>query len=77
MSEWLETGIHQVNGLLSKDEDFQNLLEQLNTAQIESQAVMETLPPEEQLKIENYVALCEEVEYQKTITAYYCGKRNG
>lgn len=77
MKEWLETGMHQVNALLSKDADFQELLERLTVAQIHYQNVVEKLLPEEQETIEDYIALCEEVEYQKTLTAYYCGKRNG
>ena len=77
MKEWLDTGMHQVKGLLSKDADFQGLLNQLTMAQNEYQTVVGKLPPAEQKIIENYIALCEEAEYQKTLTAYYCGKRNG
>ena len=77
MKEWLETGIHQVNALLDKDGDFQELLEQLAVARVNYQAVVNKLSPEEQQCIDRYIALCEEVEYQKTLTAYYCGKRNG
>ena len=77
MKEWIEVGIHQVNGLLSKDADFQALLERLTEVQLEYQAVVDKLPPENTQIIENYIALCEEIEYQKTLTAYYCGKRNG
>ena len=69
MKEWLQTGMNQVNGLLSKDQDFQNLMQRLD--------IVSKLSPEEQLMIEDYIALCEEIEYQKTFTAYYCGKRNG
>ena len=77
MREWLETGIHQVNGSLSKDADFQELSQRLIMAQADYQAVIDKLSPEEQLKVEHYIAICEEIEYQKTLTAYYCGKRNG
>jgi len=77
MKEWLEIGIHQVNGLLAQDAEFQNLLEGLAVAQRDYQSVINRLSPEERQSIENYIALCEETEYQKTLTAYYCGKRNG
>lgn len=77
MREWLETGIHQVNGLLSKDAEFQNLLERLIVAQADYQTVISKLSSEERQSVENYIALCEEMEYQQTLTAYYCGKRNG
>lgn len=77
MSEWQETGMHQVNALLSKDADFQGLSKQLTVAQEHYQTAVGKLPPEERKFIEDYITLCEEVEYQKTLTAYYCGKRNG
>ena len=77
MKEWLETGIHQVNGLLSKDGEFQELSQRLIVAQAGYQTVIDRLAPKERQYIENYIALCEETEYQKTLTAYYCGKRNG
>jgi hypothetical protein len=77
MRECLETGIHQVNALLGSDTDFQSLTEQLDTAYEHYSAVVEKLPPEDQDIIEDYIALCSELEYQKTYTAYYCGRRNG
>ena len=77
MREWLETGTHQVNALLSSDADFQQLTERLQEAKTGYLAAIGKLPPEEQESIEDYIALCEEVEYQKACAAYYCGKRNG
>lgn len=77
MKEWLEQGFHQVNGLLSQDADFQALQQRLAEAQIKYQAVVDRLSPEDLETIENYIALCEEIEYQKALTAYYCGKLNG
>ena len=77
MKEWLQTGMYQVNSLLRKDQDFQNLMQRLEIASKDYQRILSKLSPEEKLIIENYIALCEEIEYQKTFTAYYCGKRNG
>jgi hypothetical protein len=77
MKEWLEIGTHQVNAILGCDADFQNLSKQLVFAEKQYRTVIEKLSPIELEIIENYIALCEEVEYQKTRTAYYCGKRNG
>lgn len=77
MKEWLETGMNQVNALLGHDPDFQQLLEQLQKAETDYLAVIKKLPPSEAERIDEYIALCEEVEYQKTCAAYYCGKRNG
>ena len=77
MKEWLQTGMYQVNGLLREDQDFQNLMQRLEIAGKDYQRILSKLSLEEKLIIENYIALCEEIEYQKTFTAYYCGKRNG
>lgn len=77
MKEWQETGMHQVNALLSIDADFQELMKHLTVVQEHYQTVVGKIPPEERESIEDYITLCEEVEYQKTRTAYYCGKWNG
>lgn len=77
MNEWLETGMVQVNDLLRHDPDFQQLLEQLQKAETGYLSVIEKLPPTDIERIEEYIALCEEVDYQKTCTAYYYGKQNG
>lgn len=77
MKEWIETGMHQVNALLGWDSDFLVLMEQLTTAQQGYHAAIRKLSMEDQQIIEDYIALCEEAECQKTHTAYYCGKRNG
>ena len=63
--------------LLSKDPDFQLLTQQLQEAKDGYLALIRKLPPKQQEIIEDYIALCEETEYQKTCAAYYCGKRNG
>ena len=47
MSEWQETGMHQVNALLSKDADFQGLSKQLAVAQEHYQTAVGKLHPEE------------------------------
>ena len=77
MKEWLETGMQQVNALLVSDEDFQKLTQRLTAAGELYRALLRTLSPQNREVIETYLALCEEAEYQKTVAAYYCGKRNG
>ena len=77
MKEWLEIGFAQVNGLLKADQNYQELLQQLKEAEEEYIAIRNPLTPDDQEKVEDYIALCEEIGYQKMYTAYYCGKRNG
>ena len=76
MEEWLEYGMDQVNAILSQDPDFQQLLEQLQKAETDYLAVIKKLSPEDAERIDKYIDLCEETQYQKTFTAYYCGKQN-
>lgn len=75
MDQWLTLGLHQVNILVGEDEEYQRLLAEMNKAQAEYDAVMEKLALEDQQKVEHYIALCEDLEYQKTIAAWYCGKK--
>ena len=77
MKEWLETGMTQVNALLVSDEDFQKLTQRLTAAGQLYRTLLRTLSPQDREVIETYLALCEDAEYQKTVAAYYCGKRNG
>ena len=77
MREWLECGIHLVNDLLRTDQDFRELFQRLEITPKEYDAVVEKLSLNQRQVIEDYISLCEELEYQKTFTAYYCGKRNG
>ena len=77
MNEWRAMGVHRVNALLAGDADYQKLKRQLNKAQESYRKATENLSAEQKEQIDEYIALCEEIEYQKTVTAYYCGKRNG
>ena len=77
MKEWLETGMQQVNALLVSDEDFQKLTQRLTAAGQLYRTLLRTLSIQDREVIETYLTLCEEAEYQKTVAAYYCGKRNG
>ena len=74
MKEWLETGMQQVRALLETDADFQDLTGQLTDAGRNYRSVIQKLPAKDREIIEYYLALCEEVEFQKILAAYHCGK---
>lgn len=74
MEEWLRIGMPQVHERLKHDAEFQKMLQDLNRAEEEYLKVMKKLTSEERACVDDYIALCEEVEYQKTYTAYRCGK---
>ena len=73
MKEWLETGTHQVNAFLQIDPDYKELLEQTEAAEAKYDKVMKKLSPADQEIVEEYIALCEDLEHQRTIAAWYCG----
>lgn len=74
MEQWLKIGRYQVQEILEHDPEFKKLLTQLEQAEEQYRRVRDSLSPEDQQIIERYIELCEEVEYQKTHTAYRCGR---
>lgn len=74
MEQWLRIGRYQVQEILDHDPEFKLLLTQLEQAEEDYRKVRNKLSAEDQEIVENYIALCEEVEYQKTHTAYRCGR---
>ena len=76
MNEWFQIGIHKVNRLLRSDGDFQELYKEIKIAEENYQTVLDKLSPEDQWVVENYIALCEEIERKRTMIAYVCGKKD-
>ena len=74
MQQWLKIGRHQVNEFLDKDPEFQALLTRQAETEKDYLRVIKKLSPQERQVIEQYLSLCEELEYQRTITAYKCGR---
>lgn len=74
MKEWLEHGYVEMVKRLEKEPLYQELLTECEQAQIVYDKIMEKLTPEERRSVEDYIALCEELDYQKVYTAYYCGR---
>ena len=74
MEKWLKIGQPQVQELLDRDPDFQRMLAQLEVLEEQYQQILKKLNPEDQEIVERYIGLCEELEYQRTHTAYKCGR---
>lgn len=74
MEQWLEKGVFQVEKMLDQDPDYKMLLQEHQQAEKDYLAVAEKLSPEDRETVERYIALCEEIEYQKTHTAWRCGQ---
>ena len=52
-----------------KDEAYQSLLAECRTAEKEYEQILQSLPPENQEKLDRYITLCEELEHRMTILA--------
>lgn len=73
MKQWNEIGIYQVRDILSRDGEYEKLMNQCNKARERYDAIVAKLTAQEREEIEDYIALCEELDYQWTHTAYRCG----
>ena len=74
MEQWLKTGANQVQELLEHDPEYKQMMAELVQAEEEYLKIMAKLSPEDREIVEHYIALCEDVEYQKTHTAFRVGK---
>lgn len=74
MEQWLTIGAKTVQELLEHDPEYKKMMAELAEAEEKYLKVREKLSPEDQEIIEHYIALCEDVEYQKTHTAFRVGK---
>lgn len=74
MEQWLKIGASQVEELLKKDSEFQELLTELKEAEKRYTMVRAKLSPSDREIVEDYISLCEDVEYWKTHTAYKVGR---
>ena len=72
MERWLTEGFDRVNELIGQDPEFQQLLLQIQEAEKEYLEIVQILTASQREALENYIALCEELQYQKTIVAYQC-----
>lgn len=74
MEEWLRIGMQQVQELLDHDPEYQKILHDLFVAEKKYLQIMKKLTSDERECVDEYIALCEELEYQRTHTAYRCGR---
>lgn len=77
MKEWLEHGYWDTIERVKNDTVYQALLAECTKQEKAYERIMLKLTPEERTVVEDDIALCEELQYQKTHTAYYCGMDAG
>ena len=61
--------------LAKEDEDYQQSLKRIRELEPEYNRIREGLKPEEQKALEDYIALCGELDDYMTVLAYRLGKK--
>ena len=74
MQQWLKIGRHQVNEFLDRDPEYQELLSRQAETEQAFLRILKKLDAQDRQTVEQYISLCEELEYQRTVTAYKCGR---
>lgn len=76
MDEWLLVGVYQVEEAMRQDRDYRQIIERMNELELEYKKIVNKLPENEQMRIEDYIAVCEAAEYQRARLAYQCGRKS-
>lgn len=67
----------KISQLAERDSFYQNLLQQCQALAIDYVRIQKSLSQEDQEILEHYIALCEELEYQRSRMAYAIGTQDG
>lgn len=67
----------RLNCLTKTDTHYQQLLNTLQIAAAQYGSILKSLPTDTQMQLENYISLCEELEYRRTCLAYCLGTIDG
>ena len=73
MDQWADDAVFRVVDAAKHDPFYQDLLDKCKVAESKYHDAVQPLSEPEQLSIENYIALCEELQYRMTQLAYRCG----
>ena len=74
MNEWVDIIYPKLLAASAADEDYQNRLAQCQAAENNYLTIIDKLLPEHREIIENYITMCEELEYRMVQLAYYIKK---
>ena len=67
----------ELRNMAGTDPYYQQLLSELKDAAGQYEHILASLSPESQEQLENYISLCEALEYRRTCLAYCLGTRDG
>lgn len=77
MNEWYSDVYRRVNDKAEVDADCNYLFRKIQKAEKMYMEIMEKLSEEERESVDDYVALCEDMEYRKAQLAYAIGLSDG
>ena len=77
MDGWTDEVVMKLSQLAKNDCEYQLLLNRCRKMEVEYLAIMNRLAEEERLCIDEYIVLCEELQYRMTQLAYGLGVLNG
>ena len=67
---WNDYGIYRVTEKARGDQHYQELLAECKQLECGFNEVMNKLSEDDRSKVENYIAVCEDLQYRKTQLAY-------
>ena len=73
MDYWTHEVLSRLMQRVENDEEHQLLLMQCRNAEMDYLTIMERISEEDRLIIEEYISICEDMEYRKTQLAYEMG----
>ena len=74
MDKWGDIIYPKLLAAAATDEDYQNRLKQCQAAEDAYLTIINKLLPEHREIVENYITMCEELEYRMVQLAFYVGK---
>ena len=77
MDKWSRNIVFRIAARAEKDEHYQELLHQCDKKEVAYHSIMQALSQTEQEKVDDYIALCEELEHRMSQLAYELGLEDG
>lgn len=77
MDKWVDDVYIRLVQSAKSDADYQELLSQCMKAETDYALIVSTMTEEDRLRVDDYIALCEEVQYRMTRLAYDLGVEDG
>lgn len=77
MELWADAVFQQITEKCRQDPEYQKILEECQNREQTYFAVLTELTQRQRAAIDDYIAICEELEFQFARVAFYCGMEEG